>query len=385
MHREFDKTVEYLKLEKKLKHLSKKTFDESSTREAENRIQYAWRVGKVDQLKKDIPLFLKSKAFKEVENSKSDWRSIIHLWEHVPSEWARFVDIIDELYIYFKKTGNIEAEQKMLGAKIQGAHLMENFLNEKKYLLQIIKEVGPDDERYETYYPLLGWWYQDHGQWDKSIIIFEEQYKQTKSTNMLASLIWGHFNNNQFKEVLKYEDEILKLPEFKVNYILAKSYQKLGKEQQAKYYYEKFNKQNYKGSDVVFYYTDREDSKFYHYDESYLKEVADYFSISDSSYSCALNKHIYEMIQGSLNSDYAVSLERKVILAQELPELQQFHNNRYQSKRNALLDELRVLKEKFYKCENPKLISTKNLEYKRLGKNKSKINNKIKMNSEQKN
>lgn len=346
MHQDFMAVLEYEKIEAKLNYLSKKTFDECTAREAENRMNYEWRLGKTDQLKTDIPAYLNSKALNDLGYERVDWRLIIHLWEHVPSEWARYVDMIDELYIYFKETGNKKAEQKMLGAKIQGAHLMENAQNERKFLLQMLNEIGSNDERYETYYTMLGWWYQDHGYWEKSIPIFNERYQLTKSTNMLRSMVWGLFNSGNYEQVLKYEDEILKIEEQKMNYVLAKSYQEIGKEEQAKYYFETFSKQNHLGQNVDFYYTQRNDNKFFLYDESYLMNVADYFSTTDPEYAFELNKHIYKMIKGALNSEYPVSHERKAILAQEKPEQQKIQDRKYQLKRKALREELLVLRMK---------------------------------------
>lgn len=347
MHQEFISVLEYEKIEAKLNHLSKKSFNECSPREAEKRLNYEWRLGKTDQLKIDIPAYLKSGGSNdELGYSRADWRLVIHMWEHVPSEWSRYVDMIDELYDHFKKTGDIEAEQKMLGAKIQGAHLMGNALDERKFLLQMLQEIGPNDERYQTYYPMLGWWYQDHGYWEKSIPVFNKQYRLTKSTNMLSSLVWGLFNSGKYEQVLQYEDDILKLEEQKMNYILARSYQEIGEEARANYYFETFSKRNYLGSNVNFYYTQRNDNKFYLYDESYLVEVADYFSDTEPSYAFELNKHIYNMINGALNSEYAVSLERKVILAQEQPGQQRIQHKKYLLNWFALLKELLVLKMK---------------------------------------
>lgn len=351
MHEKFVKTVESLQLEKKLERLSKKSFNESTQKEAEDRIQYAWRIGDVDQLKEDIPLYLNSKNLNGEYNFRSDWNLIIHMWEYAPSEWARFDKMIDELYIYFKETGKIVAEQKMLGAKIQSAHLMGDRGDERKFLLQMLKELDSDDERYDFYAPMLGWWCQDQGLWKESIVIFNKQYEKLKSGNMLSSLIWGLFNDAQYEKVLEYEDEILKIKGFKVYYILAKSYQELGNEIQAKKYYEKFSKNNFIGSDVDFYFTDRNDNKFYEYDDSYLIKVADYFSTIDPAYSCKLNENIYKMIKSALNSEYAASLDRKVILAQERYELQQLQYKKYQSKRKFLFNELKVLKSKCEECD----------------------------------
>jgi hypothetical protein len=79
--------------------------------------------------------------------------------------------------------------------------------------------------------------------------------------------------------------------------------------------------------------------------------VADYFSTTDPFYAFQLNKHIYNMIQGALHSEYAVSLERKVILAQENPEQQKIQHEKYQLRRKALLGELRGLRIKCGKFE----------------------------------
>ena len=75
-------------------------------------------------------------------------------------------------------------------------------------------------------------------------------------------------------------------------------------------------------------------------------KVADYFSTTDPLYSYELNKHIYSMIKSALNSEYPVSLERKVILAQEKPEQQKIQDRKYRLKRRALMEELRVLRMK---------------------------------------
>ncbi len=346
MHQKFIASLEYDKVEAKLNYLSKKSFDKCTAREAEKRMNYLWRIGQMDQLKTDIPAYLNSKALNDLGYGRDDWRLIIHMWEHEPSEWARYVDMIDELYTYFKKTGNVKAEQKMLGAKIQGAHLMANTQKERKLLLQMLNEIGSNDERYKTYYTMLGWWYQDHGYWEKSIPIFNERYQLTKSTNMLSSLVWGLFNCGNYEQVLKYEDELLKIEEQKMNYVLALSYQEIGKEKQAKSYFEKFSKQNYLGQNVDYYFTQRNDNKFYLYDESYLMKVADYFSTTNPLYAYQLNTHIYSMIKSALNSEYPVSLERKVILAQEKPEQQKIQDRKYQLNRKALREELLVLRMK---------------------------------------
>lgn len=346
MHQKFIASLEYDKVEAKLNFLSKKTFDKSTPRQAEKRMKYLWRIGKMDQLKTDIPAYLNSKALNDLGYGRDDWRLIIHMWEHVPSEWARYVEMIDELYIHFKKTGNLKAEQKMLGAKIQGAHLMGDAKNERKFLLQMLNEIGPNDDRYETYYSMLGWWYQDHGYWEKSIPIFSKQYQLTKSSNMLRSLVWGFFNCGKYEQVLKYEDEILKIKEQKMNYVLAISYQEIGKGEQAKYYFETFSKRHHLGENVDFYYTQRNDQKFFLGDESYLMKVADYFSTTDPLYAYELNTHIYNMIKSALNSEYPVSLERKVILAQEKPDQQKIQDRKYQLNRRALQEELLVLRMK---------------------------------------
>lgn len=346
MHEKFIASLEYDKVEAKINYLSKKTFDECTSRQAEKRMNYEWRIGKTEQLKTDIPAFLKSD---HVQYGRADWRLIIHMWEHVPSEWARYVEMIDELYDHFKKTGNVKAEQKMLGAKIQGAHLMADTLKERKLILQMLNEIGPNDDRYETYYTMLGWWYQDHGYWEKSLPVFYKRYQLTKNPNMLSSYVWGLFNCGRYEQVLKYETQILQLKIQKLNYVLAKSYQGIGNKERANYYFETFSKQHYLGPKVAFYYTERNNNKFYDLDESYLIKVADYFSKRDPFYAFELNQHIYTMMRGALNSEYPVSLERKVILAQDKPELQEFQNNKYLKKRKMLQEELLKLR---IKCDD---------------------------------
>lgn len=358
MHEEFANNVKYLKLEKKLKHLSKKSFDECSFRQAEKRIQYSWRLGNVEQLKEDIPLFMQSKHYADPEYSKLDWRRIIHMWEHVPSEWAHFSQMVNELYLHFKKTGNLQAEQNMLGAKIQGAHLMGDTLSELRYLKQMIREIGSEDERYKTYLPMLGWWYQDHGQWDKSVEVFRTEYERTNSTNMLSSLVWGLFNTGEFEKVIGYESKALKINEKKIDYLLAKSFEELGQQQKAARYYTKFSDNRYLGSRVDRYFTDRNDNKFYLSDHSYLIDIADHFSVRYKSYSCELYKHIYDMMLMALNSDYSVSLERKVILAQDDPKQQEIQEQKYQTRRKSLFKELRFLRDKCEDCVRNGLISS---------------------------
>ncbi|XOV66407.1 MAG: hypothetical protein ACFHU9_12345 [Fluviicola sp.] len=349
MHQDFLRSIKYNNTLEKYKWLLKKDVETYGEWDMDRRMEYSWRLGKVEQLKIDIPMYLNSKLVKE-NDWYVDWRKLIQFSSQKPSEWYRFSKMADVLFKYFKEEGDLASEQAVLGVRIQAAKIM----NDPKYpelLQEMIDQLDVSDPRYKTYHSMMGWHYQDQGEWDKSVALFKERFYHTASPNMLGSLAWGLFNAGRYAELLEYEEQLWGLEQWITNYMLGTAYGELGNEEKKRRYFDKFRNQNFTGKTLAVYFLKERDEKFYYYKQDYLQEIADYFEEIDPNYSCQLNNVIAEAIGRALQPSYNARRMRDVVLSQKNPERRKTEYERFKTNEIIWQKQLSYAVAKSLACE----------------------------------
>lgn len=166
------------------------------------RNQYGWALGRIEELKKDIPAILGLPGY----STPLAYERVFRPQKFPPSEWDNFYTIADELEEHFKNTPRIQLE--MLSVKTS----LDFYANNTQSLLinlpNLISLLNKDSKAY----PVMLWQYgslllridSTEAAWN----ILESGWNETADIKFLQSLIYSYSWNKKFDQIIDYEDQI---------------------------------------------------------------------------------------------------------------------------------------------------------------------------------
>jgi hypothetical protein len=296
MHKKFIKSIERRDLRWEYEYA---TYGDQSINDYRLRVELGWVLGKIENLKTDIPDLLNHKEYAGKAEEEHYYRVPIDLPDTPGSEWQRQTKMATVLYDYFVEQSDSVSALLILKLRIEGNYRMENYKEMVPDLAVLIPQIEDDDD-YKAYILQI----QRNSRMDGDSSIYNEAfflnvYSESNDIEDLWPLIYSYKVENKDEKILSYKEVILADSVYFLKDVLAESALKLGDYATAKLIYDDFkNKLTKRKHDD--YYSIPLVEMSYSIEFSTVLNIANFHYETDPNYARGLYNGI---IDGIVNED----------------------------------------------------------------------------------
>ncbi len=285
------------------------------------RVKYGWTLGKIENLKTDIPDLLNHERY--AENMENDWsyESPIDIIQTPGSEWQRQAKMAVILYDYFVEQSDSVSALFMLKVKSMSNYVLDNEEELIADLELLLPQLDKNSEEWVDMGHELMLRRLKRCDADLDADFFISKYWESNNVNVLRPFIMKLSNDKNYADVLNFKDFVVADSAYFLMAVIADCAVKLRDTVTAKWIYDDFKIRMTKEYARGRYSLDL-GSVTYMLDFNSVSKIADFYSESDPEYACELyegivlgmshSNHDHSMIESNLNKLVAYSDEEKV-------------------------------------------------------------------------
>jgi hypothetical protein len=296
MHKKFIRSIEYRDVRWEYEYAM---YGDQGINDYRLRVKLGWTLGKIENLKTDIPMLLNHKEYAGKAKEEHYFRVPINLPDTPGSEWERQTKMATVLYDYFVEQSDSVSALLILKLRIEVNYRMENYKEMVPDLAALIPQIEDDDD-FKAYILQI----QRNSRMDGDSLMYNEGffldvYSESNDIEDLWPLIYSYRVENKDEKIISYKEVILADSVYFLKDVLAESALKLGDYATAKLIYDDF-KNKLKKRKYDDYYSIALVEMSYSIDFSTVLNIANFYYETDPNYASGLYNGI---IDGIVNED----------------------------------------------------------------------------------
>lgn len=255
------------------------------------RNKYGWLLGKVEQLKKDIPSILVRPYADQM-----DYNVIFNPEDYPASEWPWFYETAIVLEKYFDEKSN--AYREILGVKTKLQTLLKDDEALLKDLPKLLKLLDTESIHFSEKLLEYGNLLIKNNEREKGIGVFEKGLTLDREYLFLESLVILYSDNQEYKKVLEYEAQILNDHSIGLYFYLAEAYLILGDRDMASRYFGLYTAAFKFIENSAYVYVEYGDNLFVVTAQK-MKDLGNFYCVEDNGRACNYYNYGLKIINDS--------------------------------------------------------------------------------------
>jgi hypothetical protein len=318
MHKKFIRSIEYRDVRWEYEYA---IYGDQSINDYRLRVKLGWTLGKIENLKTDIPDLLNHEQYAEKTQYNSDYESPIDITQTPGSEWQRQAKMAVILYDYFVEQSDSVSALFVLKVKAKSNYVLDNEEALIADLELLLQQLDKDSKEWAEMERELMLRRLKRGDADLDEDFFISRYWKSNDIDELRPIIMKLANDKNYADVLKFKDFVVADSAYFLKAVMADCALMAGDTATGKWIYDDFkirmSKEYSRGR-----YSLELGSVTYMLDFNSVSKIADFYSESDPEYACELyegivlgmshSNHDRTTIESNLNKLVAYSDEEKV-------------------------------------------------------------------------
>lgn len=318
MHKKFIRSIEYRDVRWEYEYAM---YGDQGINDYRLRVKLGWTLGKIENLKTDIPDLLNHERYAEKTQYNSDYENPIDITQTPGSEWQRQAKMAVILYDYFVEQSDSISALFMLKVKSKSNYVLDNDEALIADLELLLPQLDKDSKEWAEMERELILRRLKRGDADLDEDFFISRYRKSNDIDELRPFIIKLANDKNYTGVLKFKDFVVADSAFFLKVVMADCALMAGDTATGKLIYDDFKigmSKEYSRGD----YSIEVGGITYMLDFNSVSKIADFYSKSDPEFACQLyqaivlgmshSNHDRFMIESNLNKLVAYSDEEKV-------------------------------------------------------------------------
>lgn len=318
MHKKFIRSIEYRDVRWEYEDVMR--YEAESINECKMRVQLGWILGKIENLKIDIPDLLNHERYAE-KIEYWDYESPIDITQTPGSEWQRQAKMAVILYDYFVEQSDSVSALFVLKVKAKSNYVLDNEEELIEDLELLLPQLDKDSEEWEEMERELMLRRLKRGDADLDEDFFISRYRKSNDIDELRPIIMKLANDKNYTGVLNFKDFVVADSAYFLKAVMADCALMAGDTSTGKWIYDDFKirmSKEYSRGD----YSIEVGGRTYMLDFNSVSKIADFYSESDPEFACQLyqaivlgmshSNHDRFMMEANLDKLVAYTDEEKV-------------------------------------------------------------------------